>query len=77
MLLAAVAVTALTAVIVLRSPVLDVDEVTVAGAGHLTPDEIRSAAGIDAGAPLLLADLGAAAAERRGAALGRGRRGHP
>ncbi len=62
-LLVAVAATALAGVIVLRSPVLDVDEITVVGAGHLTPDDIREASGVDRGAPILLADLAAAAAD--------------
>ena len=62
LLLVLVAVLALAAVVVLFSPVLDVDEVTVTGAAQLDPDEIRAAAGIERGAPLLLADLGAAAA---------------
>ena len=60
LLLVAVAALALAAVIVLRSPVLDVDEVVVIGATRLDPATIRSEAGIDQGAPLLLADLGAA-----------------
>lgn len=60
LLLALAAVLALTSVIVLRSPVLDVDEVAVVGTARLTADDIRAAAGIDEGAPLLLADLGAA-----------------
>lgn len=62
LLLVAVAALALAAVIVLRSPVLDVDEVVVVGATRLDPATIRSEAGIDQGAPLLLADLGAATA---------------
>lgn len=57
LLLVAVAATALAAVVVLRSPVLDVDEVAVAGTRHLDPATIREAAGIDVGRPLLLADL--------------------
>lgn len=64
-LLVAVAVVALAGVIVLRSPILDVDEVSVAGTVHLTPDQIRATAGIDRGSPILLADLGAAAADVR------------
>ena len=55
------ALVALAGVIVVRSPVLDVDEVTVVGTARLAPDDIRTAAGIDEGAPLLLADMGAAA----------------
>ncbi len=64
-LLVAVAAVALAGVVVLRSPVLDVDEISVVGAGHLTPDDIREASGVDRGAPILLADLGAAAADVR------------
>lgn len=56
------AVVALAGVLVLRSPLLDVDEVTVAGASQLTPDQVRDAAGIGRGAPILLADLDAATA---------------
>lgn len=61
LLLVAVAALALAAVVVLRSPVLDVDEVVVAGTSRLDPAVVRSEAGIDHGSPLLLADLGAAA----------------
>ena len=61
-LLAAAAAVALAGVVVLRSPVLDVDEITVVGAGHLTADDIRAASGVDQGAPILLADTGAAVA---------------
>lgn len=61
LLLVALAALALSAVIVLRSPVLDVDEVVVVGTSRLDPAAIRSEAGIDKGSPLLLADLGAAA----------------
>ena len=63
LLLVFVAVAALAAVLVLRSPVFDVDEVVVTGTSHLPADEIRAAAGIDQGTPLLLADLGAVAAD--------------
>lgn len=62
-LLVVVAAVALAGVIVLRSPVLDVDDVTVAGTAHLAADDIRAAAGIRQGSPLLLADLGDAAAD--------------
>jgi len=57
LLLVAVAATALAAVIVLRSPVLDVDEVAVAGTARLDPATVREVAGIGVGKPLLLADL--------------------
>jgi cell division protein FtsQ len=63
LLLVVVAAVALAAVVVLRSPVLDVDEVTVVGTNRLDPDDIRASAGIEAGSPLLLADLGDAAAD--------------
>lgn len=62
-LLVAVAAVALAAVIVLRSPVLDVDEVTVAGTVRLGADDVRAAAGIEPGTPLLLADLDRATAD--------------
>lgn len=61
-LLVVVAALALAGVIVLRSPVLDVDEVTVAGTTRLGADDIRAAADIRPGSPLLLVDLGGAAA---------------
>ncbi|MFP5321655.1 MAG: cell division protein FtsQ/DivIB [Acidimicrobiia bacterium] len=61
LLLVAVAATTLAAVIVLRSPVLDVDEVAVTGTARLDADLVREATGIDLGRPILLADLGAAA----------------
>lgn len=63
LVLVAVAAFALAAVIVLRSPVLDVDEVAVAGTAHLDPADVRATAGIDRGDPLLLADLDDAAAD--------------
>ena len=59
-LLVVVAAMALTTVIVLRSPVLDVDAVAVSGARFSDPAAVREAAGIGVGAPLLLADLDAA-----------------
>lgn len=62
LVLVAVAAVALAGVLVLRSPVLDVDEVTVAGAAHTPADEIRAAAGIGTGDPVLLADLDGAEA---------------
>lgn len=61
LVLVGVAAAALAAVIVLRSPVLDVDEVVVTGTTRLDPEAVRAAAGIDPGTPLLLVDLGAAA----------------
>ena len=62
LVLVAVAVVALTAVIVLRSPVLDVDLVRVGGAELTTPEAVREAAGIGVGSPLLLTDLDGAEA---------------
>jgi len=59
--LVAVAAVALAAVIVLRSPVLDVDEVTVTGAERLDAEQLREVAGIGIGRPILLADLDGAA----------------
>lgn len=59
--LIATAVAALAAVIVLESPILDVDEVAVVGTRTLDPALVGEAAGIDVGAPLLLTDLDAAA----------------
>jgi len=61
LLLVAGAAVVLAAVAVLRSPVLDVDEVAVTGARRLDPDELREVAGIGLGRPLLLADLDGAA----------------
>lgn len=62
LLLVAVAALALATVIVLRSPVLDVDAVSVSGARFSGAEVVREATGIDIGAPLLLADLDAAEA---------------
>lgn len=59
LVLVGVAATALTAVVVLRSPVLDVDEIALTGANRLDHDELREVAGVDQGRPLLLVDLGA------------------
>ncbi|MFP5254337.1 MAG: cell division protein FtsQ/DivIB [Acidimicrobiia bacterium] len=41
----------------LFTPLLDVDEVTVAGTRHLQPGEVLAAAGIEDGAPLVAVDL--------------------
>lgn len=60
-LLTALAAVALAAVVVLESPVLDVDEIAVAGTDVLDEAVIADAAGIDFGAPMLLTDLDAAA----------------
>ncbi|MCZ7526191.1 MAG: FtsQ-type POTRA domain-containing protein [Acidimicrobiia bacterium] len=62
-LLAAVAAVSLgiLAWLAIRSPLLDVDRVDVVGTAETAPDDVRRAAGIDTGDPLLLADLGAAA----------------
>ena len=59
-LLVAAALLALTAVVVLESPILDVDQVTVVGARNTDSDAIRAATGVEIGGPLLLADLEAA-----------------
>ncbi|HXY92839.1 MAG TPA: FtsQ-type POTRA domain-containing protein [Acidimicrobiia bacterium] len=47
--------------VVLASPLLDVDRVVVRGAHRSTAQEIRSAAGIDRGDPMVWVDGGAAA----------------
>ncbi len=60
LVLVGLAVTVLAAVIVLRSPVLDVDEVAITGAARTGEAQVHEVAGIDVGAPLLLVDLGAA-----------------
>lgn len=62
LLLVVVAVVALCTVIVLRSPILDVDEVAVRGSSVTDADHLRSLTGIDPGEPLLLADLDGAEA---------------
>jgi len=59
--LVGVAAVALAAVIVLRSPVLDVDEVAVSGTERLDAEQLREVAGIGIGRPILLADLDGAA----------------
>ncbi len=66
-LLVIVAVLALTAVIVLESPILDVDEIAVSGAQATDAAVVAEAAGVDIGSALLLADLDAV--ERRVEAL--------
>lgn len=66
-LLVIVAALALTTVIVLKSPILDVDEIAITGARASDPDAIAEAAGVDLGSALLLADL--EAAKRRVEAL--------
>lgn len=60
-LLIAFAFVALAAVVVLESPVLDVDEVAVVGNRTLDAETVRKASGVGIGAPLLLADLDGAA----------------
>ena len=55
--LVAVAAVALATVIVLRSPVLDVDDVAIDGARYTDAKTIEEATGIGVGAPLLLADV--------------------
>ncbi len=62
LVLISVAIVALTTVIVLKSPMLDVDEVAVRGAVHTDPAVVTEAAGIQAGQPLLLADVDGARA---------------
>ena len=53
------AVLALAAVIVLESPILDVDEIAVSGARATDPAVVTETAGVDIGSALLLADLDA------------------
>lgn len=48
-------------VVATRTPLLDVDRVTVTGVEHTTVDEVRRAADIDDDEPLLSIDLGAIA----------------
>lgn len=60
--LVAVAAVALGTVIVFRSPILDVDEISISGIDRISGDEVTDVVGIDLGAPVLLADLGAAEA---------------
>ncbi|MDZ7673655.1 MAG: FtsQ-type POTRA domain-containing protein [Acidimicrobiales bacterium] len=59
-LLILVAILALGIVIVLESPILDVDRIDIAGARATEPAAITEVAGISIGSPLLLADLDAA-----------------
>lgn len=58
-ILVLVAVLALTTVIVLKSPVLDVDEVSVTGAQAVDAAAIVEATGVEIGSALLLVDLDA------------------
>lgn len=55
-----VAAVALLATVVLRSPILDVDDVLVVGVQQVDAELVRDAAGIGVGSPLLLADLAGA-----------------
>lgn len=59
----AVAGLAVGAWAIAQSPLLDVEEVTVQGTVHVTPAEVRAAAGVGRGAALVLVDE--AAVERR------------
>lgn len=63
LVLVAVAAVALVGVLVLHSPLLDVDRVAVAGARNVERDAVVATAGIATGDPLVLSDLDAA--ERR------------
>lgn len=53
------AILALTAVIVLKSPILDVDEIAVTGARAVDATAIAEATGVETGSALLLVDLDA------------------
>ncbi len=66
-LLVVVAALALTTVIVLKSPILDIDEIAVSGASASDAEAIAEAAGVELGSALLLADL--EGAQRRVEAL--------
>lgn len=56
-ILVLIAVLALTTVIVLKSPILDVDEIAVSGARAVETETIAEAAGVQTGSALLLVDL--------------------
>ncbi len=56
-LLVVVASLALTVVTVLKSPILDVDEIAISGAGATGADAIVEASGVEVGSALLLADV--------------------
>lgn len=60
LVLAGIVLAAGGAVLAVRSPLLDVDEVRVVGAARTGEDTVRAAAGITPGEPLLTADLDAA-----------------
>lgn len=62
LVLIAVGGVAVVVTAVLRSPMLDVDRVDVVGSARADADAVRAAAGIEVGEPILLVDLGAAAA---------------
>jgi cell division protein FtsQ len=47
--------------LLVQSPMLDVDHVTVAGNKHVTADQVRKAAAVDLGAPILFLDTDAIA----------------
>ena len=51
------ALVSLATVVVLRSPILDVDEVRIDGAVRTDPTQVVELVGIEVGSPILLADL--------------------
>jgi cell division protein FtsQ len=57
----AVAAVVVGAAVATRTPLLDVDRVDVAGVERTTADQVRNAAGIDRGDPLISVDPGAVA----------------
>jgi cell division protein FtsQ len=65
-LLAGVVAVAWLAYLLLLSAVLGVRSVDVVGAGVLSPDEVRAAAGVSAGRPMLRLDVDAVADRVRG-----------
>jgi cell division protein FtsQ len=46
------------AYLIVQSPILDVDHVRITGTRNVTPDDVRSAAGVELGEPLLRVDTG-------------------
>ena len=53
--------TAGVAYLVVMSPILDIDNITVTGARHVNPAQVRAAAGVHRGEHLLVLDTGAVA----------------
>lgn len=63
--LAGITLASIGVMVALQSSLLDIEEIVVSGADNTSPDEVRSATGIEIGAPLVDLDLDASAASVR------------